>query len=87
VVLPAIEQLPPGDHKRRERLDDALNALISPDSLRKEFLAHQRTVRILYDALKPDPVAIEFAPRVACLCAIAEAIQAGSIRVSRIFQR
>jgi type I restriction enzyme R subunit len=76
VVLPAIEQLPAGDLKRLERLDDAVNALISPDPLRKEFVAHQRIVRTLYDAVKPDPAAIQFAPRVSCLNAIADAIQA-----------
>jgi type I restriction enzyme R subunit len=76
VVLPAIEQLPAGSLQRLERIDDAVNALISPDPLRKDFLAHQRIVKTLYDAVKPDPVALEFAPRVSCLAAIADAIRA-----------
>jgi type I restriction enzyme R subunit len=75
VVLPAIEQLPIGDLRRLERLDDAVNALISPDPLRKEFLEHQRVVCTLYDAVKPDPIAVQFAPRVSCLNAITDAIQ------------
>jgi type I restriction enzyme R subunit len=59
-----------------ERIDDAVNALISPDPLRKDFLAHQRLVGTLYDAVKPDPVVLEFAGRAACLAAIADAINA-----------
>ena len=57
-------------------LDDAVNALITPESLRREFFAHQRLVDALYGAVKPDPVALEFAARVASLLAIAEAIKA-----------
>jgi type I restriction enzyme R subunit len=76
VIVPAIEQLPAGSLKRLERIDDAVNALISPDPLRKDFLTHQRLVSTLYDAVKPDPVVLEFAGRVACLAAIADAINA-----------
>ena len=76
VVLPAIEQLPAGSMQRLERIDDAMNALISPDPLRKEFLGYERIVRTLYDAVKPDPAALEFAPRMSCLGAIADAIRA-----------
>jgi type I restriction enzyme R subunit len=76
VIVPAIEQLPAGSLKRLERIDDAVNALISPDLLRKDFLAHQRLVGTLYDAVKPDPVVLEFAGRAACLAAIADAINA-----------
>jgi type I restriction enzyme R subunit len=76
VVLPAIEQLPAGSMQRLERIDDAVNALISPDPLRKEFLGHERIVKTLYSAVKPDVAALEFAPRVSCLSAIADAIRA-----------
>jgi type I restriction enzyme, R subunit len=76
VILLSIAQLPAGAMQRLEKLADAVDALISPDPLRKDFLAHQRTVRTLYDAVKPDPTAIQFAPRVSCLNAIADAIQA-----------
>ena len=76
VVLAAIEQLPAGDMKRLARIDDAVNALISPDPLRREFLGHERLVSTLYNAVKPDPAALEFASRVACLAAIAAAIRA-----------
>jgi type I restriction enzyme R subunit len=75
VILPAIEQLPAGSLERLQKIDDAVDALISPDGLRRDFLGHERIVGILYRAVKPDPAALEFAGRVACLAAIAEAIR------------
>jgi type I restriction enzyme R subunit len=76
VMLAAIEQLPTGDMQRLARIDDAVNALISPDPLRREFFGHERLVGTLYSAVKPDPAALEFASRVACLAAIAATIRA-----------
>ena len=75
VILPAIEQLAAGSLARLQRIDDAVDALISPDPLRREFLGHVRIVGTLYGAVKPDPAALEFVGRVACLTAIAEAIR------------
>ena len=75
VILPAVEQLAAGSLARLQRIDDAVNALISPDSLRREFYGHERIVATLYGAVKPDPCALEFAGRVACLAAIADAIR------------
>ena len=76
VVLAAIEQPPAGDIKRLARIDDAVDALISPDPPRREFLGHERLVSTLYNAVKPDPAAVEFASVAACLAAIAGAIRA-----------
>ena len=73
VSLSAIEDSPSGI----ERLDlmvAAIDALISPDPLRRQFLGNQRLVSTLYGAVKPDPAALEFAAREACLVAIADAI-------------
>jgi type I restriction enzyme R subunit len=53
--------------ERLSRIEDAMNALISPDPLRRDFFAHERLVSTLYRAVKPDPSALEFASRVACL--------------------
>ena len=75
VILSAIGQLPVGSIQRLQRIDDAVNALISPDPLRREFLGHERRVSTLCGAVKPDPAALEFAGRVACLAAIADAIR------------
>ncbi|MEI7902627.1 MAG: type I restriction endonuclease subunit R, partial [bacterium] len=76
VSLPVIEALATGSMERLQAMDEAVNALISPDPLRREFLGHERLVITLYGAVKPDPAALEFAGRVACLAAIAEAIRA-----------
>ncbi len=75
VILPAIEQLATGSMERLQRIDDAVNMLISPDPLRREFLAHERLVSTLYGAVKPDRAALEFTGRVACVAAIADAIR------------
>lgn len=76
VMLADIEQLNGGGLERLQAIADALNALISPDPLRRDFFGHERLVSTLYKAVKPDPVALEFASRVACLATIAEAIRA-----------
>ncbi|MGY8656975.1 MAG: type I restriction enzyme subunit R domain-containing protein, partial [Verrucomicrobiia bacterium] len=75
VSLAAIEGATEGSMDRLALLDDAVNALISPDALRKDFFAHERFVQTLYDAVKPDPVVIEFTPRVSCLRAIGDEIR------------
>jgi type I restriction enzyme R subunit len=43
--------------------------------LRREFLGHERLVTTLYKAIKPDPAALEFASRVSCIVAIADAVR------------
>ncbi len=75
VVLPAIEQLPAGSLQRLQRMDDAVNALISPDPVRNAFFGHERLVTTLFNAVKPSPAALEFVGRAACLAAIAQAIR------------
>ena len=75
VILPAIEQLVAGSLQRLQKLADAVDALISPDPLRRKFLGHERIVNTLYGAVKPDPAALEFAGRVATLTTIADAIR------------
>jgi type I restriction enzyme R subunit len=76
VALAAIEQLPAGGFDRLQLVGDAVNALIAPDTLRREFFAHERYVTTLYNAVKPEPAAVEFTGRISCLAAIAEAIRA-----------
>lgn len=76
VMLAEIEATAVGSMERLSRIQDGMNALISPDPLRREFLAHERLVSTLYRAVKPDPSALEFASRVACLTTLAEAIRA-----------
>ena len=75
VSLAAIEEAAPKTMERLNLLSEAVNALISPDPLRKKFLAHDRIVRTLYDAVKPSPEALAHAPRIAALVAITDAIK------------
>jgi type I restriction enzyme R subunit len=67
VDLPNLESLPLQGFDRIGALDDAVENLISPDALRREFFGHEKLVGTLYDAVKPDPAVIEFAPRRALL--------------------
>lgn len=76
VVLSEIEALPSGSLERLQAIEDATNALIAPDQLRREFYAHERLVSTLFRAVKPDPVAIGYSARALCLTAIADAIRA-----------
>jgi type I restriction enzyme R subunit len=76
VMLAEIEALAAGSLERLQRIENAINALISPDPLRRDFFAHERLVSTLYRAVKPDPTALEFAGRVAGLTTLAEAIRA-----------
>ncbi len=76
VLLAEIEQLAAGSLERLQRIEDAMNVLIAPDPLRRDFLAHERLVSTLYRAVKPDPSTLEFAGRVAGLTTLAEAIRA-----------
>ena len=76
VQLAEIERAAPGGMERLQSVEDALNSLISPDSVRRDFFAHERLVGTLYGAVKPEPAALEFSARVACLAALAGAIRA-----------
>ena len=76
VGLDDIEKLAVGRLERLQAVEDALNALISPEPVRRDFFAHERLVSTLYRAVKPDPAAFEFSGRVASITTIAEAIRA-----------
>jgi type I restriction enzyme R subunit len=76
VSLEGFEATAAGSMVRLDLLDKAREALISPDAARQEFLGHERLVKTLFQAVKPDTAAIEFAPRVASIGVIADAIRA-----------
>ena len=75
VSLGEIEDLPAGSMKRLQLVGDAVNALIAPESWRRDFFGHERIVGTIYRAVKPDPAALEFFTRVSCIAAIAAAIR------------
>ncbi|HWI19541.1 MAG TPA: type I restriction endonuclease subunit R [Vicinamibacterales bacterium] len=76
VGLEAIEALPPAGMERLAAVENAINALISPEGVRREFFGHEKLVATLYRAVKPDPAALSFATRVAGICTLAGAIRA-----------
>ena len=76
VDLAAMEALPLGGMERLAAVEDAINALIGPDALRREFFGHEKLVGTLYGAVKPDPAAIEFSGRVSGIATLAAAIRA-----------
>ena len=75
VDLEKIELAPLGTLDRIKLIKKAVNALISPDPLRRDFYGHERLASTLYRALKPDKAALEFTSRVACLSTIGNAIR------------
>lgn len=76
VDLPAMEALPAAGMDRLAAIANAIDVLIAPESLRREFFGHEALVSTLYRAVKPDPAALEFATRVAGIATLAAAIRA-----------
>jgi type I restriction enzyme R subunit len=75
VSVSAAETFPAGSIDRLTLIVDAVDRLISPDPLRKDFLAHEKWVSTLYRAVKPDPAVLEFSAKVSCLAIIADTIR------------
>ncbi|MFM7647650.1 MAG: type I restriction enzyme endonuclease domain-containing protein, partial [Cyanobium sp.] len=75
VDLERIEALAAGGMERIAAIGDAVNALISPDAVRNDFLAAQRLVHTLTNALKPDRAAAEFTGIDALLALLAAEIR------------
>lgn len=76
VDLVALEALPLGSLERLEVVERAINAVIAPESVRRDFLSHEQVVGTLYRAVKPDPTALAFAHRVAGIATLAAAVRA-----------
>jgi len=76
VNLAKIEETPTANFARVGAIKDAANLLMAPEAVRRDFLSKTGLVVALYRAVKPDPAAIEFAPRCGCLAAIADEIRA-----------
>jgi type I restriction enzyme R subunit len=76
VDLPTLEALPLGGLERLAAIESAIDALIGPESVRRDLFRHQKIVDTLYRAVKPDPAAVEFSLRVAGFSILAAAIRA-----------
>jgi type I restriction enzyme R subunit len=75
VSFEEVERTTVGSLERLTKIVDGVECLISPDPLRKDFLAQERWVRTLFQAVKPDPSVLDFSSRVSCLTTIAETIR------------
>ena len=75
VQLAEIEESPAGSLERLTRIADAVDRLISPDTVRKDFLANARWANTLYQAVLPDPTVSEWASRISCLNLIGSVIR------------
>ncbi len=75
IALAEIEAMPTANFAQAGAIQVAADRLMAPETIKRDFLALEALVRSLYSALKPDPVAVEFAPRCGCLAAIAECIR------------
>ena len=75
VDLEAIEVLPVAGMGRLAAIENAIEALIGPDAVRRDFFGHEKYVLTLYRAVKPDPAVIEFSVRVAGIATLASAIR------------
>lgn len=75
VNLEQIISLADGSFERLQSIEDAIDVLISPESLRRQLFGHERLVSTLYKAIKPDPAALEFFNIVVCLSTLVEAIR------------
>jgi type I restriction enzyme R subunit len=76
VDLAAMEALPVAGMERLLAVQDAVDALIGPDEVRRTYFAHEKLVSTLYRAVKPDPAAVEFSMRVAGLSTLVATIKA-----------
>jgi type I restriction enzyme R subunit len=76
VDLAAMDALPLGSMEYLSAVDHAINALIGPDAVRRDFFGHEKLVGTLYRAVKPDAAAIEFSLRISGIATLAAAIRA-----------
>ena len=75
VDLAVIETTPAANFAKAQVVEDGANRLLAPEAVKRDFLARARLVDALFGAVKPDPVAVEFATRCACLKALADYIR------------
>jgi type I restriction enzyme R subunit len=75
VDLAAIEATTPAKFERAQAVEDAANRLLAPEAVKRDFLSRARLVDALFRAVKPDPIAVEFAARCACINALADYIR------------
>ena len=75
VDLAVIEGTSAERFERAQAVEDGANRLLAPEMVKRDFLARARLVDALHGAVKPDPVAVEFAARCGSIRALADYIR------------
>ena len=75
VDLARIEGASAEKFERAQAVEDGANRLLAPETVKRDFLSLARLVDALYGAVKPDPVAVEFATRCGSIRALADYIR------------
>jgi type I restriction enzyme R subunit len=75
VDIGEIEAFPNGSLDRLAKIAAAVDALISPDPVRKEFLTRANWMNRLYTAVKPDPVVLDLESGILAIRTIAGVIR------------
>ena len=75
VDLAKIEGTSAEKFARAQAVEDGANQLLAPEQVKRDFMARARLVDALYGAVKPDPVAVEFATRCGSIRALADYIR------------
>jgi len=75
VDLAKIEGTSAEKFERAQAVEDGANRLLAPEAVKRDFLSRARLVDALYSAVKPDPVAVEFATRCGSIRALADYIR------------
>jgi type I restriction enzyme, R subunit len=75
IDLASIEGTSAEKFERAQAVEDGANRLLAPEAVKRDFLSRARLVDALYGAVKPDPVAVEFATRCGSIRALADYIR------------
>jgi type I restriction enzyme R subunit len=75
VDLARIEGTSAEKFERAQAVEDGANLLLAPEQVKRDFMARAHLVDALYGAVKPDPVAVEFAARCGSIRALADYIR------------
>jgi type I restriction enzyme R subunit len=83
VYIVEIDNSSLGSLERLNLLAATVNLLISPDPVRKEFLAHERFVRTLLQAVKSDPSVVAFVSHLTRLSTSTKAAKIAELTCTR----
>jgi len=81
VDLAAIAQTPTANFGRIAAINAAADRLMHPEAVKRGFLTQAALVNGLYRAVKPHPLAVQFAERCVCIQALADRVKTRQSRL------